>query len=219
MIKPETDLELSIKALEVYDVAPYLIENMLTNLQKILNPKAMMNKKFFMVLVEGKNTPTVQYDNLDKAEKEAKRLADKYGKKAFVLESTSLITPGEINVKVDSFEAALEYLGRENIVWLHGMPDKHAKAMVSMYKLITIAEAWNKADDFIPDFSNRNQYKYFPRFVYNDKFAGFSYSYSNYSPSRANAHIGSRLCFKTEERAEQFGKQFIDLWNDFLLFR
>lgn len=35
MIKPETDLELSIKALEVYDVAPYLIENMLSNLNKL----------------------------------------------------------------------------------------------------------------------------------------------------------------------------------------
>ena len=29
----------------------------------------MMNKKFFMVFVEGENTPTVQHDNLKKAEK------------------------------------------------------------------------------------------------------------------------------------------------------
>ena len=41
MIKPETNLALSIKALEVYGVPPYLIEDMLSNLQKILNPKAM----------------------------------------------------------------------------------------------------------------------------------------------------------------------------------
>ena len=172
-----------------------------------------MNKeKFFMVFVEGKNTPTVQYDNLEKAEKEAKRLADKYGKKAFVLESTSLITPGEINVKVDSFEAALKYLGREN-------NDKHAKAMAAMYKLITIAEAWNKADDFIPDFSNRNQYKFFPWFMYNDKACGDRLFVFDYSPSFVSSGLGSRLCFSTSERAEQFGKQFIDLWNDFLLFR
>ena len=36
-----------------------------------------MNKKFFIVYVEGENTPTVQHGNLKKAEKEAQRLADK----------------------------------------------------------------------------------------------------------------------------------------------
>lgn len=177
-----------------------------------------MNKKFFMVFVEGENTPTVQHDNLKKAEKEAQRLADKYGKKAFVLESTSLITPDEINIKVDSFETALEYLGRENNACMCGIPDKHAKAMVAMYKLITIAEAWNKADNFIPDYDNTNQYKWFPWFQKRGT-AGFVYANANNTASNASANIGSRLCFSTSERAEQFGKQFIDLWNDFLLFR
>jgi hypothetical protein len=177
-----------------------------------------MNKKFFMVFVEGENTPTVQHDNLKKAEKEAQRLADKYGKKAFVLESTSLITPDEINVKVDSFEAALEFLGRENNACMCGIPDKHAKAMVAMYKLITIAEAWNKADKFVPDYDNTNQYKWFPWFQKRGT-AGFVFAYTNIAASYAGALFGSRLCFSTSERAEQFGKQFIDLWNDFLLFR
>ena len=177
-----------------------------------------MNKKFFMVFVEGENTPTVQHDNLKKAEKEAQRLADKYGKKAFVLESTSLITPDEINVKVDSFETALEFLGRENNACMCGIPDKHAKAMVAMYKLITIAEAWNKADNFVPDYDNTNQYKWFPWFQKRGT-AGFVFANTNDTASSASATIGSRLCFSTSERAEQFGKQFIDLWNDFLLFR
>jgi hypothetical protein len=177
-----------------------------------------MNKKFFMVFIEGENTPTVQHDNLNKAEKEAQRLADKYGKKAFVLESTSLITPDEINIKVDSFEAALEYLGRENNTCMCGIPDKHAKAMVAMYKLTTIAEAWNKADNFVPDYDNTNQYKWFPWFQKRGA-AGFVSAGTNNTASSAYAYIGSRLCFSTSERAEQFGKQFIDLWNDFLLFR
>ena len=176
-----------------------------------------MNKKFFMVFVEGEDTPTVQHDNLEKAEKEALRLADKYGKKAFVLELASLITPDEINVKVDSFEAALEYLGRENNACMCGIPDKHAKAMAAMYKLITIAEAWNKADKFIPDYDNTNQSKWFPWFQKRGT-AGLAYSNLNYSASITYTYFGSRLCFKTKERAEQFGKQFIDLWNDFLLF-
>jgi hypothetical protein len=178
-----------------------------------------MSNKFYMVFVEGENTPTVRYDNLKEAEKEAQRLADKCGKKAFVLESASLITPDEINVKVDSFEAALEYLGRGNNAYIWGIPDKYAKAMVAMYKLITIAEAWNKADNFVPDFSNRNQYKWFPWFQYSNDAARFLFAAATTTASCADAYFGSRLCFKTSERAEQFGKQFIDLWNDFLLFR
>ena len=171
-----------------------------------------------MVFVEGENTPTVQHDNLEKAEKEAQILADKYGKKAFVLESTSLITPDEINVKVDSFEAALEFLGRENNACMCGIPDKHAKAMVAMYKLITIAEAWNKADNFVPDYDNIYQYKWYPWFQKRGT-AGFVCATTSNTAASAAATFGSRLCFSTSERAEQFGKQFIDLWNDFLLFR
>ena len=37
MIKPETDLALSIKALEVYGVQPHIIENMLSNLKKLVD--------------------------------------------------------------------------------------------------------------------------------------------------------------------------------------
>lgn len=37
MIKPETDLELSIKALEVYGVPTYILENMLSNLKKLVD--------------------------------------------------------------------------------------------------------------------------------------------------------------------------------------
>jgi len=178
-----------------------------------------MDKKFFMVYIEGENATTAQYDNFKKAENEAKILADRYGKKAFVLESASLIEPNKINKKIDSFELAIKFLGRKNNNLMCIIPDKHAKAMVALYKLFTIAEAWNKADNFIPDFSDSKQYKFFPLFVYNDKAAGFVFANTFHATSYSYAVVGSRLCFSTRERAEQFGKQFIDLWNDFLLFR
>ena len=96
---------------------------------------------------------------------------------------------------------------------------KHVKALIALNELFTIAQAWNKEDDFTPDFSNRNQTKWFPWFVYSDDAAGFVYAYTNYTASSAYANFGSRLCFKTSARARQFGEQFIDLWNDVLLFR
>lgn len=94
----------------------------------------------------------------------------------------------------------------------------HVKALIALNELFTIAEAWNKADDFVPDFSNSRQDKWFPWFVYDKDRAGFVYAHSYSAPSNTTALIGSRLCFKTANRARQFGNQFIDLWNKVLLF-
>ena len=94
----------------------------------------------------------------------------------------------------------------------------HVEALIALNELFTIAQAWNKADDFVPDFSNRNQDKWFPWFVYKPERAGFVYADTYYAPSNTIAKFGSRLCFKTANRARQFGEQFIDLWNKVLLF-
>lgn len=93
----------------------------------------------------------------------------------------------------------------------------HIKALVALNELFTIAEAWNKADNFVPDFSDTSQSKYFPWFVYDKGSAGFVFAFTNNSATYANANIGSRLCFKTRNRAIQFGKQFVGLYNQVFL--
>lgn len=147
----------------------------------------------------------------------------------------------EINEVVTTYEEAREYLGGKpnddftvvvkrsqssNRLKLNDVftltkeiNPKHIKALIAYNRLCTIAQAWNKADGFEPDFSNTSQYKYFPWFEYSRDAAGFVYANANYAATYANADVGSRLCFKTRERAMQFGKQFIDLWNDVFLFR
>lgn len=146
----------------------------------------------------------------------------------------------EINEVVTTYEEAREYLGGKpnadftvakkilsgNHVKLDDVANlvsevnpKHIKALIAYNRLCTIAQAWNKADGFEPDFSNTSQYKYFPWFVYDNGAAGFVSANTHTAATYAYAHFGSRLCFKTRERAMQFGKQFIDLWNDVFLFR
>lgn len=146
----------------------------------------------------------------------------------------------EINEVVTDYEKAREYLGGKpnadftvakkilsgNHVKLDDVANlvsevnpKHIKALIAYNRLCTIAQAWNKADGFEPDFSNTSQYKYFPWFVYDNGAAGFVCASTFNTASYAYAYFGSRLCFKTRERAMQFGKQFIDLWNDVFLFR
>ena len=144
----------------------------------------------------------------------------------------------EINEVVTTYEEAREYLGGKpnadftvakkilsgNCVQLEDVArlvselnPKHVKAIIAFNRLCTIAQALNKEDGFEPDFSNTSQNKYFPWFVYDNEAAGFVSAYANFTVTCASAYLGSRLCFKTRERAMQFGKQFIDLWNQVLL--
>ena len=94
---------------------------------------------------------------------------------------------------------------------------RHVKALNALNKLFSIAQAWNMEDRFVPDFSNEHQSKYFPWFSYDMKLAKFICSSVLCSSLGANAYGGSRLCFKTHDRAEQFGKQFENLYNEVFL--
>lgn len=94
---------------------------------------------------------------------------------------------------------------------------KHIKALVALNKLFTIAQAWNKEDEFVPNYSDWKQDKWFPWFKYDEDTARFVCVDTIYTPTNLFAYFGSRLCFKTSERAEQFGKQFDDLYNEVFL--
>lgn len=142
----------------------------------------------------------------------------------FILEEVEC---GDINEVITDFESAREMLGLKALGFLNKFDDvtklisdinpKHIKALIALNKLFTIAEAWNKEDGFVPDFSDNEQDKWFPWFKYDKNTARFVYSYANYAPAYAPAGVGARLCFKTSKRAEQFGKQFADLYNKVFL--
>lgn len=141
----------------------------------------------------------------------------------------------DVSETIDTFDAACNYLNLKpgttfhvtnNVITLDSEDQQcydilfkyinphHLKAIAALNKLFTIAEAWNKEDNFTPDFSDWEQEKWFPWFVYDKDAAGFVCAYTNYSPADASATIGSRLCFKSSERAEQFGKRFTHLYNE-----
>lgn len=118
-----------------------------------------------------------------------------------------------------ALESDFELSGRiaDVIKLINGINPKHLDALITLNKLFTIAEAWNKEDKFVPDFSDKEQDKWFPWFKYDKNTARFVYAFINNSPIHGYAYFGSRLCFKTPERAEQFGKQFEDLYNKVFL--
>ena len=153
----------------------------------------------------------------------------------FVLEEVEC---KEVNEVITDFESARKALGGKpnadftvskkilsgNVVQLNDVArlvtdinPMHIEALIALNELFTIAQAWNKEDGFVPDFSDWNQDKWFPWFKYDKDAAGFVYASTFNAPSTASAFFGSRLCFKSSARAAQFGKQFAHLYNKVFL--
>ena len=153
----------------------------------------------------------------------------------FVLE---VVECKEVNEVITDFESAKKYLvGKTNDVFgvvkkrpsksidpikdaeilIKELNPKHIEALIALNRLFTIAEAWNKEDGFVPDFSDWQQDKWFPWFSYNKDAAVFVYGNTLNAPETAFAVVGSRLCFKSYARAAQFGKQFAELYNKVFL--
>ena len=129
----------------------------------------------------------------------------------------------DVNETITDFERAREALGlKPNVAYIPKSGDvkrlvtdinpKHIKALIALNELCTIAQAWNKEDGFVPDFSNRRQDKWIPWFDYDKNTARFMFRNTFNAPTNAY-NFSSRLCFKTFARAKQFGKQFADLYN------
>ena len=48
--------------------------------------------------------------------------------------------------------------------------------------------------------------------------AGVAYSSTNSASASSSTSYGGRLCFKTRDLAEYAGKQFLDIWAEFMMF-
>ena len=123
-------------------------------------------------------------------------------------------------MSINNFETALKYLGKNGCEIRKGneqipvLPEL-SDVVIAVNKLMTIAKAWNKEDNFVPDLLNENQNKWYPVFKVKD--AGLACVYALSAFSYATAFYGARLCFKSEERAKEFGMKFIDLWEAYLM--
>lgn len=115
----------------------------------------------------------------------------------------------DISEIVVDYESAIEYLGIKDTLLVFKSYDRVDKFNAQI-KLQLIAEAWNKFDDFEADWGNFDQYKHYPIFEVEDgKIEFFGTSFLRVL---LELHT-SNFCFKSEERAKQFGKQFIDLFK------
>ena len=97
------------------------------------------------------------------------------------------------------------------------LPEEYRKPVIAQYKLNVIADVLN--GDWKPDYTNRSQWKYFPWFEVkaNKKcLSGSGLSFYDTDCWTTNTAAGARLCFKDAETAEYAGKQFADIYKQFL---
>ena len=127
-----------------------------------------------------------------------------------------------------TFESCCEYLGIPTDLPKCYVKEKQIKAA---YKLSVCMKAWNKQDSFEPDEKSswkENDVGYTPYFIlrdgkllssgnaYNGSTAGLVIAYAYYAASYTSAYFGLRLCFKTQERAVEFGEVFIETFNELI---
>ena len=146
---------------------------------------------------------------------------------------TNLISPCDykietVDLKVDEiipdFETARKRLSNTNnaftinniCTFVNEINVKHLNALIALNRLFTIAEAWNKEDGFVPDFSDISQNKWFPLFKYNKDAVRFVCADTGNMLTSCSG-FGPRICFISHLRAKQFGEKFEELYNKVFL--
>ena len=144
----------------------------------------------------------------------------------------------DVRKRIKTFEDACREIGIDAEAWNR---DKISLGLepdvLAFLKLRIIVKALNEGWE--PQFTE-DECRYYPWFIlytreeynkldeeeksrvvyrsYNDAYAlgGVSYAYASFDSSNANASVGVRLAFKTSELAAYCGRQFLDIWADFV---
>lgn len=146
--------------------------------------------------------------------------------------------PQNVMERVKTFKDACNELGIEHDKWVQDKKDLGLEADVIAYlKLRIIAAALNEG--WKPQFTT-DEYRYFPWFYlytqseidemseeeksrvvhrsnnHASASGGVAYAYACSGSSNTSTNIGSRLAFKTRELAEYAGRQFVEIWADYV---
>lgn len=154
-----------------------------------------------------------EYESQEVAEERARKISNERGVSCVVCRKGTVHHPN-ITERVKTYEDACKIVNFP----LGGFgKDTEDESAYKALKVITKAlnEGWT------PNWDDKEEYKHYPWFkIKRDSSGaavGLEYSNTIYAVSYTNANIGSTLCFKTEALAEYAGRQFIKLWEDYLL--
>lgn len=117
---------------------------------------------------------------------------------------------------IKSFEDACAHLGvdPQKLPDVSMIPEDLRKPVIAAYKLMIVFRAINNG--WIPDWSNHNQYKYYPWLPVLS--SGFGFSSTNYTCDFSHSTVGSRLCTDSYEKALYIAKQFETEYKEYFLY-
>lgn len=141
--------------------------------------------------------------------------------------------PKNVMERIKTFEDACNELGIDYNEWMQDKKELGLEADVIAYLKLRIIEAALN-EGWKPQFTT-DEYRYFPwfflytqseidemseeeksRVVYRSSSNAGAYAITYRDSSSTYASIGSRLAFKTRELAEYAGRQFVEIWADYV---
>lgn len=121
----------------------------------------------------------------------------------------------KITDRIKTYEDACAELGIYSLDEAKLMDFGLTKHDIAYQKLATVVKALN--EDWTPDVCDSSVYRWYPWFKTNGSPSSFAFDGSDCGSAVASAGCGSRLCLKSNELSDYCGKQFIDLWKQFIL--
>ncbi|MBA4849462.1 hypothetical protein [Emticicia sp. BO119] len=112
---------------------------------------------------------------------------------------------------IKTVEDAFEFLGINYQEWLDKRNNLEPHE-IAYGQLTIIAKALNGGEWMTYD--DTDKYKYYPWF--HAKGSGSGFAFDDYGCGGAYSGVGSRLCSKSREIAEYAGKQFLNIYNQYI---
>ena len=155
--------------------------------------------------------------------------------------------PEDVRERIKTFEDACEELGEEHPFvkayrqWMDAQRIGNEYGVTAYLKLCIVCAAlnegwkpkyydgetryfpwfWLYTEEEIDEMSedNRTELKMKSTDGYQTEYVGFACAASLNAPSHSISSFDSRLCLKSDTLAKYCGRQFTDIWEDFLLIR
>lgn len=123
--------------------------------------------------------------------------------------------PENIMAKIESINDAIETLGEEDteVIMLRKLQQifDTSNHLVNYQTAVVFTKALNEG--WTPDWNIDSQYKFFPYFYMGGSSGFRSNGYGSWG---SLSDVGSRLAFKSRELAEYAGKQFTEVYKQFM---
>lgn len=121
----------------------------------------------------------------------------------------------DVTERVKTYLDACHELGREPLDEKKLLELGLTEHDIAYQKLAIVTEALNEGQKL--NVCDANVKRWYPWFKPNGSPSSFAFDVSFYVCAFARAGSGSRLCLKSEKLSNYCGKQFIDLWKQFIL--